>query len=638
MNGTDVRGALRAAKYAALLFVCCALTCAGALCISANVAVAVPQRSEGVGVAIPSQGSPSKRVAATDNVVELPPVTISGSEREVTFDLSEIQPLLRPDETLEIELLTKEGKEYAGELAEFYRRADTFCLMAALSSDLVIAQQCPRGNATQALERWANAINYLGEIARGVTPDKSATAAYAAFVRANPGTVDLILNGRRVVPAKVKDLLGIIKGATPMASPGAIEFEGCSFPEKATGQKLSEVCHSSLPLPPLVPSLSDKRDKLVLARQTEQKASVVVQITPRKQNRGKRVRKAAKEPLVVVLPVELAQASNPTTSSTDTTSSTAGSTTSTEITSTTEGTTTSEHSSESSSSSSIGNTGNSTETTSTTEETTTSLETTTVTEDTTTTTSVSSEPEFTPRCDGPNTLPAWTKIAPAERQYVGWACKPLSEYDVCSANVRTGRCQDTFAQMPRCKKWCEEYPNRLAEYERNKAAAQKECADLVKRSAQNIPSAVGRCPGDGGCERGKKGCINPSGNGSFELSIPDAVMTWDPPKVDEWNSCFTYYCDPMPSEEITYTWQCSGCENESSESSSPDTTSTTEVTTTSDDSSESSSSSSTGDTESSTETTSTTEETTTSVESTTVTEDVTTTTEVSESDSSSSSK
>jgi hypothetical protein len=636
MNGTDVRFALRAAKYAAFLIVCCTLTCVGAICISANVAVAVPQRSEGVGVGIPRQGTPNKRPADTKNVVELPPVNISGSEREFTFDLSEIQPLLKADEkadeTLEIELFTKEGKEYAGELAEFYRRADTFCFMAALSSDLVIAQQCPRATATQALERWANAINYLGEIARGVTPDKRATATYAAFVRANPGTVDLILNGRRVVPAKVKDLVGIIKGATPMANPGAIEFEGCSFPEKATGEKLSKVCHSSLPLPPLEPSLTDKQSKLVLSRQTKQKASVIVRITPRKGNTGKRVRKAAKETLVVGLPVELAQASNPTTASTDTTSSTAGSTTST-----TDGTTTSDHSSESSSSSSIGNTGSSIETTSTTEETNTSLETTTVTEDTTTTTSVSSEPEFTPRCGETNTLKAWTKIEPTDREYVGWACKPLSEYDVCSANVRTGRCQDTFAKMPRCKQFCEEYPKRLAEYEQNKAAAQKACADEVKSRAQNIPSAAGMCPGAEACPSGTKGCINPLGNGSFELSIPDAVMTWDPPKVDEWNSCFTYYCEPMAYEQITYTWQCSGCESESSESSSPDTTSTTEVTTTSDDSSESSSSSSTGDTESSTETTSTTEETTTSVESTTVTEDVTTTTEVSESDSSSSS-
>ncbi len=626
MNGTDVRCALRAAKYAALLFVCCALTCAGALCISANVAVAVPQRSEGVGVAIPSQGSPSKRPAATNNVVELPLVTISGSEREVTFDLSEIQRLLKAGETLEIEVLTKEGKEYAGELAEFYRRADTFCLMAALSSDLVVAQRCPRANSTQALERWSNAINYLGEIARGGTPDKRATASYAAFVRANPGTVDLILNGRRVVTAKVKDLLGIIKGTTPMANPGEIEFEGCSFPAKATGEKLSKVCHSSLPLAPVEPSLSDKRDKLVLARQTEQKASVVVQITPRKQNTGKRVRKAAKEPLVVVLPVELAQASNPTTASTDATSSTADSTTSTEITSTTEGTTTSEHSSESSSSSSIGNTGNSTETTSTTEETTTSLETTTVTEDTTTTTSVSSEPAFTSRCGETNTLKAWTKLERTDRTYVGWACNPLSEHNGCFVNSK-GECPDVIERKSECKTFCREYPNRLAEYEKNKAAAQKACADRIKEKAQNLPSAVGMCPGAEACPGGTKGCINPSGNGSFELSIPDGTMRWDPPSRDEWNECFTYFCDPMPREEITYTWQCSGCENESSESSSPDTTSTTEGTTTSEYSSESSSSSSTGDTENSTETTSTTEETTTSVESTTVTEDTTSTTE-----------
>ena len=368
MNRTNRECAVRSAKSATFLFVCLALTWVGALCVSTRSAVAAPQRSEGVGVAISSKGSPSKRPPATKGVVELPAVTIAGSEREVSFDLSEIKPLLKAGETLEVELLTREGKGYVEELADFYGLADTLCFMASLSSDLVIAQKCPRANVTQAVERWRTAMGYLGEIARGGTPDRKAAASYAAFVRSSPGEVYLIENGRRVVPSKVKDLQGIITGATPMANPLAIEFEGCSVPKIAMGPKLSEVCHSALPLPPVQATFNDTLDKLVLSRQTEQKASVVVRITPRTKSTGNKVKKAAKGTLTVVLPVELAQVSKETTASTETTPSTAGSATSAETTSTTEVTTTSDDSSESSSSSSTGDNGSPTETTSTTEE------------------------------------------------------------------------------------------------------------------------------------------------------------------------------------------------------------------------------------------------------------------------------
>jgi hypothetical protein len=229
----------------------------------------------------------------TPGVIELPTLTLSDSENEVTFDISGIQDTLNTGATLETELLTEEDKwSYAEALDAFYRSANILCHVATLSPDMALAEWCPTTVVEPVEERrlqdwsllmaprlqqWRSAISYLSGIAQGVRPDSDAAASYAAFVQAR--VLFLIVSGRSMIMTSVKDLQGIMEGRAPMAKPLPIGFEGCNFPKVASGYQLSRVCLSALPVPPL--KVSTKDGKLVLIRQTNGGASVIVQLNMR---------------------------------------------------------------------------------------------------------------------------------------------------------------------------------------------------------------------------------------------------------------------------------------------------------------------------------------------------------------------
>ena len=83
--------------------------------------------------------------------------------------------------------------------------------MATLSPDMALAQHCSPTTKSLGLQEWSLAITYLSEIAQGARPDSRAAASYAAFVRGPPGVVYLIVKGRSVIAAAVKDLQGVMK-------------------------------------------------------------------------------------------------------------------------------------------------------------------------------------------------------------------------------------------------------------------------------------------------------------------------------------------------------------------------------------------------------------------------------------------
>ena len=615
----------------------------------------------------------------TPRVVELPKLTLSESEDEVTFDIRQIQGMLRKGEVLEIELLTKDKKSYAGELATFYALADKLCYVASVSSDMVIAQQCPVGNKVVALQNWGSAITYLSGIAKGVRPDSKSARSYAAFVRSNPGVVYLIGKGRSVVPMMVKDLQGVINGTARMSNSLPIEFDGCSFPQTASGNQLSKVCAAALPIPPLM--IVDKGDKLTLKRETKGAVSVFVQIS----TRGKNAKKANP---VATLPVDVQKKSSAQSSSSSVSSSSSSSVSS---------------SSKSSSS---------------------STDTTSTTEDTTTTSSSASS--FHAECGKRNELPVQYDGPPIS-VYVGNFCLPnsASTDSQCFGSSSSGKCDRKSLSKSACAEFCKSFESRSAKGRKDQAAAHQACYDLLEKNNKKHPAEAGQCPGI--CPvKGTKGCINPSGAGKFDTwgghsGFGKQGMSSEEISRDDWNHCFNVYCRIDSGNEFRIEWECSDCDYDPSwdstsevpttEGCSPDgkgqycgchvmyspvdskghvltvaryaklskdtvseadcksgkvtlegvgkyhlekvmpdyeltgsgssvdstdsttgtedTTTSTEVNTTSEVSAESSSSSSTGDTGNSTETTSTTEETTTSLETTLVPEDTTSTTEVS---------
>ena len=268
MKNLNARLGCRVAQAIFFLFICTAVLLEGAPSGTVSSALAAPQ----VG-SLP---------VAPKKVIELPKLTLSESENVVTVDIRQIQRMLKKGEVLEIELLTKEKKSYAGALADFYALADKFCHLATISDDMALAQQCSPTTTSRGLQEWSSAISYLSGIALGVRPDSRAAASYAAFVRSNPGVVYLIEKGRAVFPMTVKDLQGLLYRTVRMSNALAIEFDGCLFPQKASGNQLSKVCRSALPVPPL--SIVHDKDKLVLSRQASRDASVYVQISTRERN------------------------------------------------------------------------------------------------------------------------------------------------------------------------------------------------------------------------------------------------------------------------------------------------------------------------------------------------------------------
>jgi len=299
--------AKKTAKAVSLFVVCATLAVVGALSVTMRSALAAPQVGampvaprETVQCASPHCASPGRIICDQPDgcpggcgvrctVAPAPPTTKSPQEvllpalevgeSEVKFDLGEVQGLLNNDETLETELLTKDMKSYAGALADFYGLVDNLCHVASLSKDLAIAQRCSAAPKNLALKNWTSAMSYLRGIARGVEPDAKAAASYTQFIRANPGSVYLVVKGSTVVPLATRALQGAANGTVPMESALSIEFDGCEFPLSALGEPLSKICRNALPIPPL--SVMQGKDSISLTRETNQQSSLFVKIRTR---------------------------------------------------------------------------------------------------------------------------------------------------------------------------------------------------------------------------------------------------------------------------------------------------------------------------------------------------------------------
>ena len=338
-----------------------------------------------------------------------------------------------------------------------------------------------------------------------------------------------------------------------MASALPVEFDGCTLPPRASGDKLSTVCHSALPLSPLEIIIKD--GELVLRRQTEGAESVFVQINVR----GVASRKAT---LLATLPVEvLAYTSTSSSSSTITPS---GST----------------------ASSPVGESGRSPQTTSTTEDTTSTTEETTTTTDEETTTTTEEKPSsgVVAECGRTNYYFGRYRGPDIEKIYVGTICLPkLVEPGGSCYGSPSGQCEPESLKKAGCKSFCDSFKERHAKWRQGVEDVERNCRGLIQKNNQSHPAEVGQCPGK--CPlAGTKGCVNSNGPGHYSVDNP---ASWSPVMEedgthDDWNHCANYFCAIQNNSNIDYTWTCTGCEldpaslsSESSSSSSSQAPSTT---------------------------------------------------------------